>query len=45
MWGYPPWLTINTTDCEMAEKSMMTVLRKDFWNSSSALFPLSSSGK
>jgi hypothetical protein len=36
MWGSPPWLTMKTTDCEMAENSMMTVLTKDFLNSASA---------
>ncbi len=41
MCGYPPWLTMKTTDCEMAEKSMMTVLMNEAWNSLSALMFLS----
>ena len=41
IWGSPPWFTMKTTDCEMAENSMMTVLMKDFLNYMSALMSLS----
>ena len=43
IWGYPPWLTIKTTDCDMAENSIITVFTKDFLNYWSALMFLSSS--
>lgn len=45
MCGSPPWLTMKTTDCEIAEKSKMTVFTKERWNSTSALMFLSSAGK
>jgi hypothetical protein len=41
MCGYPPWLTINTVDWEIAENKNMTVFKKDFLNYMSALTFLS----
>ena len=41
--GSPPWLTINTADCEIAENKKITVFKKDFLNSISALTFVSSS--
>ncbi len=43
IWGYPPWLTMNTVDWEMVENKKITVFKKDFLNSISALTFLSSS--
>lgn len=43
--GSPPWLTMKTTDCEIAEKRVMTVFTNERWNSLSALMFLSSKGK
>ncbi len=42
IWGSPPWLAMNTVDCEMAENKNITVFKKDFLNYESAETFLSS---